>query len=105
MSARVLKAHIESAVAAIKGGPYKTVEEAARAIAQAVVEADDATRWVVLTDNGVGNPPIAYGPYASAETARKAIDSGLMISGPRGVMLLAMKPVPRRGFTEKGRAK
>lgn len=93
MSARVLKVHREAAKAAISAGPYDTLDAAAEAIATAVIEADEPTRWVVITDTPT--TPTAYGPYASAATARKAIASGLML-GER-CMLLAMKPVPRAG--------
>lgn len=101
MAIRVLKAHVEAAIGAINGGPYKTKEEAAQAIAQAVIEVDDNTRWVVLVDLGIGKVPMAYGPYAKAETARKAILSGLMLPAVRGYMLLAMRAVPRRGHPEE----
>ena len=90
---RTLKHHRESALEALQGGPYDSLEEAADAIATAVVESDGPTRWVVIIDT---SPPTAYGPYASSATARKAIDSGLMLGGKRA-MLLAMKPVPRAG--------
>lgn len=91
MSERVLKHHRDAAKSALSAGPYSTLDEAALAVATAVIEADGPVRWVVITDNG----PTAYGPYASAETARKAIDSGLMLGGR--AMLFAMKPVPRAG--------
>jgi Xaa-Pro aminopeptidase len=93
VSARALKVHREAAKAAIAAGPYADLDSAAAAIAAAVVEADEPTRWVVIV--GHGDHPVAYGPYASAETARRAIDSGLMVQGP--AMLLAMKAVPRTG--------
>lgn len=93
MSARVLKVHREAAKAAIAAGPYPDVDAAAEAIATAIIEADEPTRWVVLVNTPT--TPTAYGPYASAATARKAIDSGLMLRGE--CMLLAMKPVPRSG--------
>ena len=93
MSERVLKTHVEAAKGALRSGPFETIEDAARAVATAVIEADGPTRWVVITQHGDG--PIAYGPYASAETARKAINSGLMLG--EKCMLLAMKPVPRAG--------
>jgi hypothetical protein len=93
MSERTLKHHREAALSALTAGPYLTMEEAAQAVATAVIEADGPVRWVVITDTPT--TPTAYGPFASAETARKAIDSGLML-GERA-MLFAMKPVPRTG--------
>jgi len=98
MKERTLKHHRESAYAALTAGPYEDLRAAADAIATAVVESDGEVRWVVIVDT---TPPIAYGPYASAATARKAIDSGLMLG--KRAMLLAMKPVPRAGHrnTEK----
>jgi hypothetical protein len=93
MSERVLKHHVDAAKGALSSGPFSTLEDAARAVATSVIEADGPVRWVVITDHGT--TPLAYGPFASAETARKAIDSGLML-GQR-CMLLAMKPVPRSG--------
>jgi hypothetical protein len=95
MSLRALKAHRLAARAAIEAGPYASLDEAAAAIASAVVETDVDTRWVVITDFGGAT---AYGPYASAETARKAIDSGLMLGSQ--AMLLAMKAVPRKGHRQ-----
>jgi hypothetical protein len=87
----LLKAHIEAAKEALQAGPYKTLDDAAEAVAKAVIEASQKPRWVVIKDTGT--TPTAYGPYASAASARKAIDSGLMLGGR--AMLFAMQPVPR----------
>lgn len=92
-SPRVLKHHVEAALAALKGGPYPTLDAAARAVATAVIEAEGNPKWVVITDTGTR--PTVYGPYGSAETARNSWNSGLML-GSR-MMLFAMQPVPRRG--------
>lgn len=93
MSLRVLKRHREAALEALQGGPYPTLEAAAEAVAAAVLLAEGDPKWVVITDTPT--QPTVYGPYGSAEVARKAIDSGLML-GARA-MLLAMQPVPRKG--------
>jgi hypothetical protein len=49
---------------------------------------DEETVYAVLTDAGH-----LYGPYASAATARKALNSGRML-GTQG-RVLGMRPVPR----------
>lgn len=91
--ARVLKAHVDAAKEALFGRVYPTTDAAALAVAQAVIEAQGPTRWVVIAKHG--SEVLSYGPYASAETAHKAIDSGLMVGTQ--AMVLAMQPVPRKG--------
>jgi hypothetical protein len=57
---------------------------------------DDKTRWVVVTQrrNEAGDiRTLAYGPYASASTASKALASGVMLG--ELAMVLAMRPAPR----------
>lgn len=90
---RVLKAHVDAAKAALtKEGGYPTIEAAAAAVADAVIMEQGPTRWVVITSHGGG---LVYGPYASADTARKAAESGLMLG--EHYMVLPMQPVPRKG--------
>lgn len=90
---RTLKAHVDAAKDALTSKVYPTIDEAAAAVANAVIEAQGPTRWVVITKHG--GEVVSYGPYASAETAHKAIDSGLMVGTQ--AMVLAMQPVPRKG--------
>jgi len=100
MSTRALKAHREAALAVLSAiGPNESLEELAARVASAVVEAEDKTTWIVIVDAGPRNVPIVYGPYSSANVARRSIESGLMLNGPRGRMLVAMRPVPRKGAT------
>lgn len=95
MSILVLKAHRDAAKAALSRR-YDTLDEAAAAVAAAVVEAQGHMKWVIITKHGSG--VVAYGPYGAAKTARKAAASGLMVG--QQYVLLAMQPVPRSGHRD-----
>ena len=99
-SIRALKAHKDAALKVLERiDPNETLEQLASRVASAVVEAEDKPIWIVICDAGVGNKPWVYGPYGSAATARKAMESGMMLIGPRGSFVMAMSPVPRKNHT------
>lgn len=96
-SVRVLKAQVDACRQALEKGGYASIQEAAEAVAKAVVEADLGTKWAVLAiqkqrEDGK-SPVVLYGPYATPETAIKAIQTGQMLGEIFRVM--AFNAVPR----------
>ena len=94
---RVLKRHLEAVERVLRDlEPGEDAAAIAARIASAVLTAyDDQMRYVVVTSDYV-----VFGPYASRESARKAIDAGLCANrAGTFAMVLPMKPVPRGGRT------
>lgn len=89
-SERVLKVHRDTALAILQAGPWPSLEVVADIVADAVIQSQGSTRWVVLTNFGNG---AAYGPYATQGTALRAVDSGLMLGS------LSVTTLMRKGGT------
>lgn len=77
-------------------GKFTTSEELIEALCVAVVTADDDnTRWIVLTRDRTGYT--AFGPYATATTAKRVLDGGTVLSDKMGVQagILPIAGAPR----------
>jgi hypothetical protein len=100
VAVRVTKAQ-KDAVASIldKASSYSSRAEFIEDLAIAVETANDKTRWCVVTLNGENNITV-WGPYASPDTARKAMATGLLAydSKTRGDVF-ALGPAPK-GFRQ-----
>ena len=81
-----------------RAGDYPDLDAFTDALVDAVLSGgDDGTRWCVVTQDP-GMPPVIHGPYASASTAMRAIDTGALATreGARGhVYAISRAPRPK----------
>ena len=81
-----------------KAPDYPDLDAFVDAVVDAVTAGkDDGTRWCVVVQDP-GMPPTIHGPYASASTAMKAVESGVLATreGAKGhVYALSRGPRPK----------
>lgn len=71
-------------------------DQLVEALAQAALVGDVGTRYVVIVKNAGWRDYVVFGPYASPDTARKAIASGALATREGGrCAIYAMTPQPR----------
>jgi hypothetical protein len=101
MSIRVLKGHRQAVLDALKeaAGEGLNSDELALRVARSVLEAHDLkTAYMVVTSDNIG-----YGPFANAESARKAIDKGhCAFHESTKAIIIPTRPVPTAAARKMG---